>query len=298
MAKRAIAVPDKEPVPESAVARPKDAGFAAFTQEMRQHTVLDREGELELFQRWQQTGDKHLRDHLVAANLRLVLSIARQYDRKRHDLLDLVQEGSMGLFHALSKFDPTRGIRFTSYASHWIRAYILKFMITNHHLVKLGTTQEQRKLFFNLKKTRALLEKDGSVATVEQIAEKLEVSVDDVIDMEMRLGAPVTPIDAPVRDSVGEEAPLFHQFAASEDWQPDVIVEKHDFRDAAHGWIQTFGALLEGRDRVIFEKRLIAEEPMTLIEIAAEFGVTRERVRQLEERLKDRLRKFVTRASA
>ena len=265
---------------------------------MRQHAVLDREGELELFNRWKQTGDKRLADQLVSANLRLVLSIAKQYDRKRHDVLDLVQEGSMGLFHALSKYDPTRGIRFTSYASHWIRAYVLKFILTNHHLVKLGTTQEQRKLFFNLNKTRALLEKDGSVATVEQIAEKLEVSVDDVIDMEMRMGAAVTSIDAPVEDSAGEGTPLFTQFAAPENWQPDVIVERSDFRDATHEWIKTFGALLEGRDRVLFEKRLIAEDPMTLIEIAEEFGVTRERVRQIEERLKDRMRAFVMRASA
>lgn len=285
--------------PEHDVARPKAATLAAFTHDMRQHAVLNREEEVELFARWKTTGDRRIADQLVAANLRLVLMIAKQYCRWRYDVLDLVQEGSIGLFHALSKFDPTLGIRFTSYATYWIRAYVLKFIVANHHLVKIGTTQAQRKLFFNLNKTRVLLEKSGQPATVEQIAEMLKVDAENVVDMELRMAASPMSIDATGARGAGEgsdDTPLF-QFAAVDEWRPDVRVETRDFSAFAHERIHAFGKRLDGRERILFDKRLVAEDPVTLIVLAEEWGVTRERVRQIEERLKDKLRRYLVRTS-
>lgn len=276
--------------------RTKDAVLGAFFADVRRHAVLSREEEHDLAVRYKQTGDRHIADKLVVSNLRLVVMIARQFGAaKRHRLLDLVQEGSIGLAHALTKFDPTRGYRFASYASHWIRAYIMKFMITNHHLVKLGTTQEQRKVFFGQKKARAKLERNGGTVTTEQLAAELGVDTDTLVEMEMRLADSTMSLDAPTR--IGDDQ-TSRDFAASNDLRPDVLVEERDFRDAAHGWIHTFGALLEGRDRIIFDKRLIAEDPVTLADLAAEWGVTRERVRQVEEKLKERLKMFLRRSSA
>jgi RNA polymerase sigma-32 factor len=287
---------DEPRTDEPSVARPKDANFAVFTQEMRQHAILNREEELELFTKWKATGDRRIADRLIAANLRLTLLIAKQYDRRRHDILDLIQEGSIGLFHALTKFEPERGIRFTSYASYWIRAYMLKFILANHHLVKLGTTQEQRKLFFNLTKTRALLEKDGTAATVEQIAEKLEVDAKDVIEVEMRMGAAVMPLDAPLLADIADgAAPRHYEFPADEKWRPDVTAEENDFRYVAEKHVAAFGRTLDEREHAIFARRLIAEDPVKLAVLADEMGITRERVRQIEVRIKDRLRQYLRR---
>lgn len=271
--------------------------LGAFLRDVRQHKVLSREDETELFARWKLTGDRRIADQLIAANLRLVLVVANRYRGKRHDVLDLVQEGSIGLLHALSKFDPARGNRFTSYASYWIRAYIFKFILSNHHLVKIGTTQAQRTLFFNLKKTREKLERDGATATAEQIARELDIDVEEVMEMEMRLAASAASIDAPMQDESDEHAPRRREFAATDAGRPDVLVEARDFGVFAHARVRAFGATLDGRMKEIFDRRLIAEEPMKLAELAKKFGVTRERVRQIEEDLKDRLRRYVKRAA-
>jgi RNA polymerase sigma-32 factor len=268
-----------------------DVGLTAFFRDIKRYKVPTREAETELFVQWKQTGDRRFADQLVAANLRLVVAIAHPYARiRRHAILDLIQEGSIGLVHALTKYDPSRGVRFTSYASHWIRAYILKFMMANHHLVKIGTTQAQRSLFFNVKKTRAALEKDGQLATPEQIAETLSVTVDEVIEMELRLAASTTSIDAPAPDV--DTAPA-REFAASDDWRPDLEVEAQESRAVARRVVAAFGRTLDGRKRVIFKKRLVAEDPVTLIDLAGEFGVTRERVRQIEHQILRQLKKYV-----
>ena len=285
----------KEPreVSEPSVTSSKDAVRAVYFNDIKRYTVIRREEELELFALWKATGDPRIADRLVAANLRLVVVIAREYHAKRHDLLDLVQEGSIGLFHALSKFDPTRGIRFTSYASWWIRAYILKFMLANHHLVKIGTTQEQRHLFFNLRKTRALLEKDGATATVEQIAEALGVDAADVSAMEERMNSAITPIDVPILADADAATSRHTEFPADEKWRPDIEMETHDFRSVAKHHIAAFGHTLNPRQKIIFAQRLVAEDPVTLVELAGEMGVTRERVRQIEEKIKARLKTYL-----
>lgn len=280
--------PNEPATPKQSV----DLGLAAFFRDVKRHTVPTREEEAALFLRWKETGDRRFADQLVAANLRMVVAVAYPYSRiKRHAILDLIQEGSIGLVHALTKFDPSRGVRFTSYAVWWIRAYILKFMLANHHLVKLGTTQHQRAIFFNLTRVRAALEKDGAVATPEQLAEAIGAKPEEVIEMELRMAGSTTSIDAP--SSTNEDALPARELAASDDWRPDLEVEARYSQESARTTVSAFGETLDGRMRVIFEKRLIAEEPVTLLDLAAEFGVTRERVRQIEQKVLSRLKKFV-----
>jgi RNA polymerase sigma-32 factor len=281
-----------EPTEPTAPKQNIDAGLNAFFRDIKRHAVLTREEEAEVFRRWKETGDRRFADQLVAANLRIVVAIAHPYSRiKRHSILDLIQEGSIGLVHALSKFDPSRGFRFPSYASYWIRAYILKFMLTNHHLVKIGTTQEQRRLFFNLTKTRTALEKGGEPATPEQLAEALKATPEEVIEMELRMSGSATSIDAPGHG--GEDGLPAREFAASEEWRPDLKIEMRDSREFALAAVAAFGKTLDGRRRIIFEKRLIAENPVTLIDLAAEFGISRGRVRQIEQQVLERLKKYV-----
>lgn len=308
-APRAKPTSDEEPHPAAKAARPvvirsevlrprpprdtsePNTTTTNYFHDLRQHAILTREEEAEIFAEWKRTGDRRLADRLVASNLRLVVSIARQYRAKRHALLDLVQEGSVGLFHALSKYDPMRGIRFTSYASYWIKAYILKYMLLNHHIVKIGTTQAQRKLFYKLKSTRAALEKSGEVATPEQIAEALEVTPKEVVEMEQRMGSSAASLDAPIRET--DDKARFYEFPATEEWRPDVRVESRDFETVARKHIMAFGDTLDGRMRIVFDKRLVAEDPATLAELAIEFGVTRERARQIEEKVKAKLKNYL-----
>lgn len=227
---------------------------------------------------------------LVAANMRLVMKIAYGYRRPQYELADLVQEGNLGLLHGVVKYDPTRGIRLCSYAAWWIRAYILKYTLDNWRLVKAGTTETQRRLFFTLKKQRSELERRGVEANSRNLAAALNVKEKDVAMMLERIGGAETSLDAP-RGPPGNEAwSLLDTLGDTPSLQPDVRLENADFAWRLEGRLKIFGETLAGRELAIFRRRLLSDEPETLAALAEDFGVSRERARQIEERLKVRIR--------
>jgi len=250
----------------------------------------------ELALRYHQHHDVEAAYSLVASNLRLVVMIARDYQRASQNLLDLIQEGNIGLMEAVKNFDPYRGVRLPSYAVWWIRAYIIRYIMNNWRMVKVGTTQAQRKLFFNLQKEKDRLEREGIVAGPKLLAERLDVKEREVVEMEQRLSGGDLSIDAPVGD--GEDDARLVDFLPSGEQTTEKQVADAQFQGLLSEKISKFGETLDGKERVIFERRLLSDGPETLRELGEEFGISRERVRQLESRLKKRLKAFLMREIA
>ncbi len=291
-------VDDLEDVPEKKVSTrggslARRDPMAAYMSEVRRFPLLTPEEEKGLATRLVEHGDSSAARKLIEANLRLVVKIAYEYRRAHRNLLDLVQEGNVGLIQAVSKFDPYRGVKLSSYAAFWIRAYILKFILNNWRLVKIGTTQAQRKLFFNLRKEREKLEQLGFQPTTALLAEKLDVHEREVIEMERRLAAPEASLDAPLGagDDGGERTRL--DYIPSDGDRPDKQVAQSEFAQLLRSKLETFAATLEGREQTIFRDRWLTEEPLTLQEIGDRYNVSRERARQLEKRMLDRLKKYL-----
>ncbi len=234
--------------------------------------------------------DPRLAERLVKANLRLVVKIARRHCHSQTDIRDLIQEGNLGLVHAVEKFDPSRGVKLSSYASWWIRAYILKYTIENWRLVKTGTTQAQRRLFFGLQKARKKFEARGAEIDTKEIAKSLDVKEKEVVAMLDRFAAGESSLDTPLRSSADAPKTLGDALSDSPTSQPDVQVERAELVQRVRTNLQAFGEHLRGREREIFQRRLMKEDPVTLQSLAVCFGVTRERTRQLESHLKNRIR--------
>jgi RNA polymerase sigma-32 factor len=264
-----------------------------YLTEIRRIPLLSREEEHALAVRWHEQGDREAAWRLVTANLRLVVVIAREYQRAFHNLLDLVQEGNVGLMEAVKNFDPYRGIRFPSYAVWWIRAYIIRYIMNNWRLVKIGTTQAQRKLFFNLQKERERLEREGFSAEPRLIAQRLAVKEKEVVEMEQRLAARDVSVDAPV--GVEEDATLLDFLPGPE--QTAEAVADEEYHRLIRRTADEFRRTLKGKDLAVYERRLEPltrdEEPVTLQEIGDEFGISRERVRQIEARVKKRFAAYL-----
>jgi RNA polymerase sigma-32 factor len=261
-----------------------------YLTEIRRYTLLTREEEHALGVRYKESQDLDAAYRLVTANLRLVVMIARDYQRATRNLLDLIQEGNIGLMEAVKNFDPYRGIRFPSYAVWWIRAYIIRFLMNNWRLVKVGTTQAQRKLFFNLQKEKDRLEAEGIRPGPKLIAQRLDVKESEVIEMDQRLSGSDLSIDATTDDSDGRSLldvlPGTGPTAEQE-------VAAAEFRQQVSEKIRSFGETLKDKEAVIFQSRLLAEEPLTLQDIGERYGISRERVRQIEARLKKKLKAYL-----
>ena len=267
--------------------------MAAYMSEVRRYPLLTPEEEKALATRLVEHGDTSAARKLIEANLRLVVKIAYEYRRAHRNLLDLIQEGNIGLIQAVGKFDPFRGVKLSSYAAFWIRAYILKFILNNWRLVKIGTTQAQRKLFFNLRKEREKLEQLGFQPSSKLLAEKLDVSEKDVIEMERRLAAPEASLDAPLGSGGDDEGTRTRLDYLPSDDRPDRNVAQNEFSTLLKGKLETFASTLEGREQTIFRERWLTEDPLTLQEIGDRYQVSRERARQLEKRMLDRLKKYL-----
>ncbi len=267
----------------------------AYLAELRNHPLLTREEEHELAVRYQKHGDVAAARRLVTANLRLVVKLAHEYKRN-HELLDLVQEGNLGLLQALDKYDPNRGIRFPSYAAWWIRAYMLRYVVNDFSLVKIGTSPMQRKLFFNLKKEKRKLEAQGFVPSATRLAKALNAPERDVIDMDRRLTQSEVRLDAPAfRDDGGESRSRLDELRGDDDDQPDRAYEASEFRARLRETLAGFGLTVSGREKTIFDERLMSEQPKSLTEIGAIYGISRERARQIEKQLVGRLKKYLRR---
>jgi len=261
-----------------------------YLMEIRKFKLLTKEEERELAIRAKK-GDKEAAYKLVTSNLRLVVKIALEYQRYwTRNILDLIQEGNIGLIHAVKKFDPYKGIKFSYYASFWIRAYILKYILDNWRLVKIGTTQAQRKLFYNLAKEREKLASQGIMADSKLLAERLDVKEKEVEEMSQRLESWEVSLDMGInndsRETVGSLLP-----APNTDMEKALI--DADRKNILREKLEEFRKTLSERDLYIFDNRIMAEKPLTLQKIADKYGITKERVRQLEERIIKRLNEFL-----
>lgn len=266
--------------------------LGAYMRDIQRYPLLSKEEEHELAVRFFEHDDVEAARQLVTSNLRLVVKIAYDYRQAYKNILDLVQEGNIGLMQAVKKYDPYKGVKLSSYAAWWIRAYILRYILNNYRLVKVGTTQAQRKLFFNLQKEKARLSAMGIEPTPELIAERLNVPERDVISMDMRLAAGDASLDAPVGTTEGRSVSRV-ELLPSGGTRADEALAEAEVGDQFTEKIHEFGESLEGKERKIFEDRLIAEDPKTLQTLGDEFGVSRERVRQIEKRLLQKLKAFL-----
>ncbi len=267
--------------------------LTVYLQETKRHPLLSREEEKELAIRFVEHDDTEAARRLVESNLRLVVKLAYEYRRAHRNLLDLIQEGNIGLMQAVKKYDPYRGVKLSTYAAWWIRAYMLKYILNNWRLVKIGTTQAQRKLFFNLRKEHDRLEQQGFTPDAKLLAERLDVSEKDVIEMQKRLAAPDASLDAPIGGDDDGSRTRMDLLSADESNRPDVEVERSQFQALLREKLDLFATDLEGREETIFRERWLTDSPMTLQQIGDQYGVSRERARQVEKRLLGRLRKFL-----
>jgi len=261
-----------------------------YLAEIRRFPLLTREEEAEIARRYVKYKDPEDAYRLVTANLRLVVKLAYEFARAAKNVLDLIQEGNVGLMEAVKNFDPEHGIRFPSYAVWWVRAYIYRYLINNWRLVKIGTTQAQRKLFFNLRKETERLEREGFKPQPLLLAHRMGVRESDVREMQERMGQSEISLDQPT--GANEDTRLLDVIPDPEH-NPEAETADREWRNFAHDRVEQFAATLAGKELEIFKARLLSEDPETLQGIGARFGISRERVRQIETRLKRRLKEFI-----
>ena len=252
--------------------------FKRYVHEISKYPLMSREEERETAQRARTDGDKEAGQKLVLANLRLVVKIALGY--RNANLLDLIQEGNMGLVRAVGKYDPERGTRFSTYASFWIRAYILKYLMDSWSMVRIGTKDSQRKLFFSLSKEKEKLERSGIIPSTEVLADNLDASTVEIEDMEMRLYHGDVSLEAP---QYGDGDSLMDTIGSGEDIE-ETLIEK-DHTEMLHERLGAFKKQLSEKECFIFDHRIMAEDPLTLREIGERFNVSRESVRQIQAKI-------------
>jgi RNA polymerase sigma-32 factor len=259
-----------------------------FLAEIRAVPLLTAEEETRLARAWRNDGDARAAHALITANLRFVVKVANEYRTYGFRLADLIQEGNIGLMKAVQKFDPEKQIRLISYAVWWIRAYIQNYILRSWSLVKIGTTQAQRKLFFSLARTKRELERHGDVAEAGEIAERLHVRTVEVTEMERRMDGRDLSLDAPW----GEDGSSSHgDHVAWDGTGADDEMGSRQERRMASDVVKAAIALLDERERFIIQNRILGDAPMTLKDVGAHFGFSRERARQLELRAKEKLRR-------
>ena len=263
-----------------------------YLREINAFPPLDQNEEFELARRYHEHQDHQAAFRLITSHLRLVVKIAMEFQRKwMKNVLELIQEGNIGLMKAVQKFNPDRGIKFSYYAAFWIKAYILKFIMDNWRMVKIGTTQSQRKLFYNLGKERQRLENLGFDPTSETISKSLDVSKEDVEEMSMRMGQGDLSLDSPFsEDTSTTRMDLLPALEASvEDRLAQEEISEH-----LRTHLKTLLPKLNDKETRILYDRLLAQNPITLREIGDHYGITRERVRQIEARLLQKIREHLT----
>jgi RNA polymerase sigma-32 factor len=300
--KSAAAAPEKKPASKSMISKAdqeKDKALVKFDplqrylQEISRYRLLTRDEERELGIQVQEYGDKDAAYTLVTSNLRLVVKIALEFQRVwMQNLLDLIQEGNIGLMQAVRKFDPYKNVKFSYYASFWIKAYILKFIMDNWRLVKIGTTQGQRKLFFKLKKEKQRLIEQGFDPKPKLLSERLGVSEREIVDMDQRLDGWDVSLDAPLKEDSDTER---IEFLSTESTSAEDQVAKKEIENLLHTKIEEFRKTMTDREMEIFDLRIFSDTPVTLQEIGDRYGISRERVRQVEKNIIKKMREYFKR---
>ncbi len=264
-----------------------------YVQQVSRYPLLKPEEEHELAVRFRDYGDTAAGEKIVQAHLRLVVKIAMEFQRRwMQNVLDLVQEGNVGLIHALHKFDPDKGIKFSYYSSFWIKAYILKFIMDNFRMVKIGTTQVQRKLFFNLNRERQKLIAQGYSPDADMLSDRLGVSKNDVLDMEQRLSNSDVSLNVPVSDD--QDSATRMDFLPALGAGVEESIASEEVSSIVRDKLQSLLPSLNEKELYILEHRLFTDSPMTLREIGERYHITRERIRQLEIRLLEKIKKHIS----
>jgi len=281
----------------SALPAVSEGGLSRYLQEIRQFPMLQPDEEFMLAKRWRDDGDREAAHRLVTSHLRLVAKIAMGYRGYGLPIAEVISEGNVGLMQAVKRFEPDKGFRLATYAMWWIKASIQEFILRSWSLVKMGTTANQKKLFFNLRKVKgqiqALEEGDLRPDQVAEIAHRLGVPEDDVISMNRRLSGD-TSLNAPLRaDSEGE----WQDWLVDDSDSQETRLAESEEMDMRMGLLKAAMGKLTERERRIFEARRLADEPMTLEALSAEFGVSRERIRQIEVRAFEKVQKAVRQAA-
>jgi len=262
-----------------------------YLSEISHYKLITRERERELGLRIQEENDTEAAYELVTSNLRLVVKIALEFQRMwMQNLLDLIQEGNIGLMQAVKKFDPYKNVKFSYYASFWIKAYILKFIMDNWRLVKIGTTQGQRKLFFKLKKEKQHLIDQGFDPKPKLLSEKLGVSEREVIDMDQRLDGWDVSLDTPIKEDSDTDR---MDFVSSEAESAEDQMAKKEIETLLHNKIDDFKKTMSARELEIFELRVFSDSPATLQEIGDKYNISRERVRQIEKNIIKKIKEYL-----
>ncbi|MFW5966285.1 MAG: sigma-70 family RNA polymerase sigma factor [Persicimonas sp.] len=245
----------------------------------------------ELAERYVEEGDLNAAKMLVLTNLRLVVKLAREYRRRWTSLLDLIQEGNVGLSEAITRYDPYRGVKFTSYAQYWIRAMILNYLMNHMQPIKIGSSRAGRKLFYNLKKTRRQLIKKGHEPTPERVAEYLQVDRKDVVRVGAQLDAPPVFLDA---NAPGHDSTTIGELMEADVVDPESACAEYDISKQVQSAIDDFGDEIDDdRERAIWFDRMIAEDPKPLVQLGDEWGVSKERIRQVEVQIRERFRAYL-----
>jgi RNA polymerase sigma-32 factor len=265
--------------------------FRRYLAEIRRYPPLGREEELALARRYRDTGDREALFRLVTANLRLVVRVALSFRRAARNLLDLIQEGNLGLLAAIERFDPELGVRLPTYAGWWVRAYMIKYLLDNVRLVRVGTTNARRKLLRNLRREQQRLEGLGYEVGPRLLAEHFGVSEEDVTDVQKALRSRDVSLDEPLPGD--DERRQVDVLPAADGPTVEETVARRELAAQAHAAIDEFRRDLDERERTLLDERILADDPKTLQALGDRFGTTREAVRQAEVRLKKRLEHFL-----
>jgi len=265
-------------------------GLQQYLAEVRRYPYLSKEEELLLFHEYHTQGSREAAVKLIMANLRVSVAIASEYLHTGADHMDLIQEGNIGLMQAIKKFDPSKNVRFYAYAAWWSRAYILRYLLNNFRLVKIGTTQDQRKLFYNLKKEKSKLEREGYAPDTKLLADRLHVRERDVIEMDQRLGNWELSLDQPIGE---EQDSTLLDILPSQQTAADDVIADNELRVLFRQKLVEFTKTLDEREEDILRNRLLSETPLTLDDLGEKYGITKERTRQIEARIITRLRDFM-----
>ncbi|PIP96471.1 MAG: RNA polymerase subunit sigma-70 [Bdellovibrio sp. CG12_big_fil_rev_8_21_14_0_65_39_13] len=268
--------------------------LTTYIRQISRYKVLSADQEKKLVDSLLESGDIEAAKELVVHNLKLVVKIALEYRTAWQNVMDLIQEGNIGLMKAVSKFDPSKGAKLSYYASWWIRSYILKFILDNFRMVKMSSSNDQKKLFYNLNKEKNRLKAMGIDPTAKVIAENLGVSEKAVMLMDQRIGEQggEVSMDAPLL-SHESSSTTFGDTISNEELPIDEQLANEQGIEILTEHLKGFVAGLKDRDKEIFQKRLMAEVPQSLQSIADDYGVSRERIRQIEERLLNNLKVYM-----
>jgi RNA polymerase sigma-32 factor len=271
-----------------------EGGLTRYLEEIRRFPMLEPQQEYMLAKRWKEHGDRDAAHQLVTSHLRLVAKIAMGYRGYGLPISEVISEGNVGLMQAVKRFEPDKGFRLATYAMWWIKASIQEYILRSWSLVKMGTTANQKKLFFNLRKAKskisALQEGDLRPDQVQVIAKRLGVTEQDVVDMNRRLGGDAS-LNAPIRED--GDSGEWQDWLADDSESQETVMAAHEELDNRRKALSSALSVLNDRERRIFEARRLADDPVTLEELAAEFGVSRERVRQIEVRAFEKVQKAV-----